>query len=236
MIIAGLFIVYVPNIISNWGHISSNIAASRESSFTANAFGLALKSAFIYGTFQLTNIAALIQHSESFENADDSKLCNVFGWIINSLMMVMCALGLFAVVDMEGINKVSIPVLEMVKSGVGSSFMAPLISTLIILGAVSTGVNMIASMTKRIQGAIEAPEVVERSIQTGKPTKVAIIATLVCCIVDFCVAQFGLISLVSKGYSFIAYLTIPVITIPYIIHMIATNFDRKNPPRVTPEA
>jgi hypothetical protein len=147
----------------------------------------------------------------------------------------MCALGLFAVVDMEGINKVSIPVLEMVKSGVGSSFMAPLISTLIILGAVSTGVNMIASMTKRIQGAIEAPEVVERSIQTGKPRKVAIIATLVCCIVDFCVAQFGLISLVSKGYSFIAYLTIPVITIPYIIHMIATNFDRKNPPRVTPK-
>lgn len=37
----------------------------------------------------------------------------------------------------------------------------------------------------------------------------------------------GLLTLVQKAYSFLAYLEIPVILIPYIIHMIVTRFDTK---------
>ena len=45
--------------------------------------------------------------------------------------------------------------------------------------------------------------------------------------IDFGIAQFGLLTLVQKAYSFLAYLEIPVILIPYIIHMIVTRFDTK---------
>ena len=116
----------------------------------------------------------------------------------------------------------------MVQNGVGASFMTPLISILIILGAVSTAVNMVAAMVKRICG--------ERKNTSGKSagnsrfhiTRKEIIAALICCIVDFGIAQFGLLTLIQKAYSFLAYLAIPVILIPYIVHMIATRFDTRN--------
>ena len=44
----------------------------------------------------------------------------------------------------------------MVQNGVGKAFMTPLISVLIILGAVSTAVNMVAAMVRRICSGIEA--------------------------------------------------------------------------------
>ena len=47
-----------------------------------------------------------------------------------------------------------------------------------------------------------------------------------CCVIDFGIAQFGLLTLIQKAYSAIAYLAIPVILIPYIVHMIVTKFDR----------
>ena len=48
-----------------------------------------------------------------------------------------------------------------------------------------------------------------------------------CCLVDFGIAQFGLLNLIQKAYSMIAYLAIPVILVPYVIHMVATRFDTK---------
>lgn len=227
MIVGGMLIVYIPNIIYQWDTISSNISTAVTSS--QGAFLPALYSAFLYGTFQLANIAVLVQHAEMFKEPKDSISSNIFGWIINSLMLLLTVIGLFSITQEPDIFSFDIPVLRVVQNGVGSSFLTPIISVLIILGAVSTGVNMVAAMTKRIQGKFEDPKITQAAMQANKPTKISIIATLVCCIIDFLISQFGLIPLISKGYSFIAYLAIPTITIPYIVHMIVTNFDRKNP-------
>ena len=62
----------------------------------------------------------------------------------------------------------------------------------------------------------------------GKPVVRTVIAALICCLVDFGIAQFGLLTLIQKAYSALAYLAVPVILIPYIIHMIVTRFDSKN--------
>lgn len=234
LIVVGMFIVYIPNIFYLWGTISNNI--SKAAGSAGSLFLPALYSAFLYGTFQLTNIAVFVQHAESFDSPKDSVKSNIFGWIINSVMLFMTVLGLFSIVEIDGVSKFPVPVLKVTENGVGGKYMTWLISVLIILGAVSTAVNMVAAMTKRIQGTFENPEVTRKAMESGKTTKIAVIATLACCIIDFCIAQFGLIQLVSKGYSFIAYLTIPIIVIPYIVHMAVTNFDRKNPPRVLENA
>lgn len=42
-----------------------------------------------------------------------------------------------------------------------------------------------------------------------KVTKKEIAAALLCCLVDFGIAQFGLLTLIQKAYSGIAYLAIP---------------------------
>ena len=238
-IIAGLLIVYIPNIISGLSGIS---AAAEIMTKAELPFGDALYSAFLYGTFQLSNIAVFVQHAKSFDRPGDAVKSMGVGFVVNALMMVMVVLGLMTVYTNPDAAGQSVPTLFMVQNGVGASFMTPLISILIILGAVSTAVNMVAAMVKRICGEKEdkASGEVERASgeaeaaeePAGKRrfqvTRKEIIAALICCIVDFGIAQFGLLTLIQKAYSFLAYLAIPVILIPYIIHMIATRFDTKN--------
>ena len=236
-IIAGLLIVYIPNIVSNF----SGIADAVDSMTAAKLpFGDALYSAFLYGTFQLSNIAVFVQHARSFEKPGDAVKSMGVGFAVNSLMMVMVVLGLMTIYTSPDAAQQSIPTLFMVQNGVGASFMTPLISILIILGAVSTAVNMVGAMVKRIckesgrETSVEQKKETDAGRKTAgestagfKVTKKEIAAALLCCLVDFGIAQFGLLTLIQKAYSGIAYLAIPVILIPYIVHMIVTRFDTK---------
>jgi uncharacterized membrane protein YkvI len=81
---------------------------------------------------------------------------------------------------------------------------------------------MVAAGTTRICHMID-----KNHNPDGKPSAKVIISTLVLCLVGFGVSQFGLLPLVSKGYGMLAYLTFPVIIIPYIIHAIYTKCDTK---------
>ena len=199
-IIAGLLIVYVPNIIAGAGKIGDTVNAMKTADLP---FGKALYAAFLYGTFQLANVAVFVQHAKSFEKPQDAGKSMAVGAVLNALLMIMVVLGIMTVYQNPEMSQQSVPTLFMVQQGVGSKFMTPLISVLIILGAVSTAVNMVAAMVKRIHAA------------------------LACCIADFLIAQFGLLTLIQKAYSILAYLAIPVILVPYVVHMIATRFDTK---------
>ena len=221
-IIAGLLVVYIPNIIAGSGAIAQTVHT-----MTAQPapFGKALYAAFLYGTFQLANVAVFVQHAKSFEKPNDAVKSMGIGWVINALLMVMVVLGLLSVCSNPDIVNQSVPTLFMVQNGVGNNVLTPLISILIILGAVSTAVNMVAAMVKRICSGLEKSR--PQQTQGRKITSRQIAVALICCVVDFGIAQFGLLTLIQKAYSALAYLAIPVILIPYIVHMIATRFDTK---------
>ena len=218
-IIAGLLIVYIPNIASGFPDIT---AAAEQMTDARLPLSDALWSAFIYGTFQLSNIAVFVQHAKSFEKPKDAIKSMGIGFVINTLIVVMVVLGLMTVYTNPDAANQSVPTLFMVQNGAGAAFMTPLISILIILGAVSTAVNMVAAMVKRI-----CKNTTAASGSRIRISKREIIAALICCIIDFGIAQFGLLTLIQKAYSIIAYLAIPVILIPYLIHMAVTRFDTK---------
>lgn len=225
-IIAGLLIVYIPNIAAGAGDIAQTVTAMGEQRLPV---GKALYSAFIYGTFQLANIAVFVQHAKPFEKPGDAVRSMGIGCIINAAMMIMVVLGLMTVCSEPDMENQSIPTLFMVQNGVGQGFMTPLISVLIILGAVSTAVNMVAAMVKRLNAGFDKRaknKPVHANVFRGVTLREIVIA-LVCCLVDFGIAQFGLLVLIQKAYGILAYLAIPVILIPYIVHMIATRFDTK---------
>lgn len=236
-IIAGLLIVYIPNIAAGFGAIKETAAAMQAEPVP---FGKALYSAFLYGTFQLANVAVFVQHAKSFEKPDDAVKSMGIGFVVNTLMMTMVVLGIMTVCQNPEMKNQSVPTLFMVQNGVGKAFMTPLISVLIILGAVSTAVNMVAAMVRRICSGIEAGcadrkktvlagESVKNAGETPKRkiSRHEIFAALICCIVDFAIAQFGLLTLIQRAYSVLAYLAIPVILIPYLVHMAVTRFDTK---------
>ena len=221
-IIAGLLIVYVPNIIAGAGKIGDTVNTMKTADLP---FGKALYAAFLYGTFQLANVAVFVQHAKSFEEPQDAGKSMAVGAVLNALLMIMVVLGIMTVYQNPEMIQQSVPTLFMVQQGVGSKFMTPLISVLIILGAVSTAVNMVAAMVKRIHAGLA-----ERSSRTetaGKISRTQILAALVCCIAEFLIAQFGLLTLIQKVYSILAYLAIPVILVPYVVHMAVMRFDTK---------
>ena len=230
-IIAGLLIVYIPNIIHGWQTISST---AHEMTSAPIPFGKAIYSAFLYGTFQLANIAVFVQHAKAFNKPKDSIKSMGLGFVLNALMMTMVVLGIMTISTSPDMANASVPTLLMVQKGIGAGIMTPLISILIILGAVSTAVNMVAAMVKRVSDGItrfrSTADADPSSVSSAPAKKISareIIIALICCLIDFAIAQFGLLTLIQKAYSFLAYLAIPVILVPYIIHMIVTRFDTR---------
>ena len=216
-IIVGLLIVYIPNIIASSHEISQTASTMNSDAFP---LGKALYSAFLYGTFQLANVAVFVQHARSFDKPKDAVKSMGIGCVINIIMMTVVVLGIMTVASNPDMAKQSVPTLFMVQSGVGSRFLTPLISVLIILGAVSTAVNMVAAMVSRICNKKPAKPAISPAAGSARITRKEIIAALICCLADFGIAQFGLLTLIQKAYSFLAYLAIPVILIPYVVRMI----------------
>lgn len=216
-IIVGLLIVYIPNIIASSHEISQTASTMNSDAFP---LGKALYSAFLYGTFQLANVAVFVQHARSFDKPKDAVKSMGIGCVINIIMMTVVVLGIMTVASNPDMAKQSVPTLFMVQSGVGSRFLTPLISVLIILGAVSTAVNMVAAMVARICNKKPAKPAISPAAGSARITRKEIIAALICCLADFGIAQFGLLTLIQKAYSFLACLAIPVILIPYVVRMI----------------
>ena len=216
IIIVGLLVVYVPNIIVQWDAIMNSISTL---SATPAPIGPALWSFFLYASFQLASIGLLTQHAEAFKDETEAKKSMIYGFLVNASIIFMCTLGMLAIALNEGIGSDPLPTLTLVRSGVGSVVLTPIISILIILGAISTAVNMVAGSVQRFTNALEkrsSPEVNEAK-RKMRMTIIALIFTLLA----FSIAQFGLIPLVKQGYGYLGYLTIICIVIPFIVRMIA---------------
>lgn len=216
-IVAGLFLVYVPNIIAQWGDIQANMAASAAA---PQPFGKALWMTIVYGSFQLASIGLLVQHAAPFKEPDDARTSMIAGFFVNGIICLMAVLGLTAITNDPNWMKEPIPLMILVNKGPASAILRPIISILIVLGSVSTAVNMIAGMSNRVCKGLDP-----NFNPTDKPGRNVIIVTLICTVVAFLIAQLGLNKIVAVGYKYLGYLTIPVIVIPYIVHMIVTKFD-----------
>ncbi len=213
-IIVGIIIIYVPNVISSWPTITKNIADLKSSAIpNEHGFFAALWKSIVYAGFQTCCIGAYIAHSNVLKDKNDAKKAAISGFIINALILTIATLGIIAYYN-EGILNEAVPALFVVKNGIGSSWMMPLVSILIIIGAVSTGVNLIYGITQRILifwSKNDSEEVAKK-----KERKRSIIASTSYVILTWCIAQFGLIPLIAKGYGTLGYVSIFVIILPIL--------------------
>ncbi len=216
IIIVGLLVVYIPNIFAQWGTITKNITDMAANPAPA---GPALWRGFIYAAFQLAAIGLFTQHAQSFTNESEAKKSMIYGFIVNAGIIFMCTVGMIAVINNPDLSNAKVPTLLLVQTGVGAKVLTPVISILIILGAVSTAVNMIAGVVARFVNSLEKKDVSEEASNGKRKVRTMVIAVLFVMLAFF-IAQFGLIPLVSKGYGYLGYLTIIVVVIPFIIHMI----------------
>lgn len=221
LIVAGLLVVFLLNIAVQWDAIQANIAQLSTQNLPLLP---ALWSMTVYAAFQIASSPAIhSQHAEALEKPRDAVFTYVLGFVVNSAMILLATLGVLAIVSLEEYATSSMPVMLLITNGVGGSILLPILSILIILGSVSTAVNMVSAGTTRVCRVLD-----KNFDADAKPTAKVVVATLILCLVGFGVAQFGLLALVNKGYGVLAYLTFPVIMIPYIVHMIDTRMDTKH--------
>lgn len=226
LIIAGLVLVLVPNIIVQFPAIAEAISkmASGEmvaASAETGAFGPALWSAVLYFFFQLASVSVMYQHMEP---VTDVKQINKAAWgmfIVNFFSMELAIVGMLAVMYAADMATATVPMLVLVQNGVGASLLTPIISVLIILGAISTGVNMIAGIVARVVNALERGKS-EAEKKSGHMVRMAI-ATMIFTAIAWGIAQFGLMAVVKKGYAYLGYASLITVFIPFVIHAIITK-------------
>ena len=154
LIIIGLVIVLVPNIIAQWGDITAAIGrmSSGEMSVLSHetgAFGPALYSAVLYFFFQLASVSVMYQHMEDVTDIKQINRAAIGMFLCNFLAMELAIVGLLGIAYVADLASASVPMLVLVQNGVGAKILTPIISILIILGAISTAVNMISGIVTR---------------------------------------------------------------------------------------
>ena len=172
----------------------------------------------IYVAFQIASSPAIhSQHAQALAKPKDAVLTYVLGFLVNSSVAFLLVLGVIAIVNDPGYSNASVPFVLLANNGKHSAIMSTIISVLIVLGSVTTAVNMTSAMTVRICHSLDKNYAFD-----GKPDKKAMLTILLLTSISFLVARFGLLPVIQKGYSIAAYIALPSICVPYIVHAVYT--------------
>lgn len=227
LIIIGLVLVLVPNIIAQWGDITASIGRMTSGempviSSETGAFGPALWSAVLYFFFQLASVSVMYQHMEDVTDVKQINKAAIWMFICNFLAMELSIFGLLAIAYVAELATASVPMLVLVQNGVGAGILTPIISILIILGAISTAVNMISGIVTRCVNAMERRMDSKEKKAKGHLARNAVF-TAIFTFLAFAIAQFGLMTVVKKGYAYLGYAALITLFIPFVVHVIGTK-------------
>ncbi len=233
-IIVGVLVIFIPNLIYAWPEMIKNVGVlKRGASNSASGFWHAFVQCMVYAGFQGSVLGAYISHASILKNKAEAKKAALWGLLINGGIITLAALGIMAFYN-PGMSKAPIPTLILVNNGVGSSWMRPIVSVLIILGSISTAVNLIYGIVDRISSWLSRHESVE--IAEEKQKNRSIVISIIYTIFTWGIAQFGLIPLVSKGYGSIGYISIIAIILPILVRGVIgwsnSNKEVNNPIKV----
>ena len=227
LIIIGLVLVLVPNIIAQWGDITASIHTMSSGKMTvlsseSGAFGPALYSAVLYFFFQLASVSVMYQHMEDVTDEKQINKAAIWMFVCNFCAMELSILGLLAIAYVSELASASVPMLVLVQNGVGAGILTPIISLLIILGAISTAVNIISGIVTRCVNAVE-----RRMDRSAKKAQEHLgrnaVFTAIFTFLAFAIAQFGLMTVVKKGYAYLGYAAFITLFVPFVVHAVATK-------------
>ena len=227
MILVGLVLVLVPNIIAQWPAIAESAGRMASGEMTvlsseSGAIGSALWSAVLYFFFHLASVSVTYQQMEHVTDESQINKAAIWMFICNFFAMELSIVGLLAVAYVAELATASVPMLVLVQNGVGAGILTPIISILIILGAISTAVNMISGIVTRCVNSIERRMDSDEKRAKGHLGRNAVF-TLIFTLLAFAIAQFGLMAVVKKGYAYLGYASFITLFIPFIIHAVKTK-------------
>ncbi len=216
ILIACIFLIYIPNIIHFYPDIIHNLAAIKSGKIVTGSPNTLLDSfwwAAKYGALQCCAIGAYIVHTKACPDKASIKKAAIVGFLINTVIMYFTYFGILAFAG-QGVLKDAVPAVFVVMHGVGGSWMTGLITLCIVIGAVSTGVALVYGTTNRIVTFLGRRMTEDE--RTRKRGIHAVFSSAVLVVACWFVAQFGLIPLIGKGYGNIGWVSLLVLTVPVL--------------------
>ncbi len=172
-----------------------------------HSFGSALWSAVLYASFQCACLATTHSLTEELPDRKSVIWAGIFGFLLNGAMMLLTSYMLLSYFpDCIGSN---LPVFEIITTRFNSPFLLAAYSMALFLALVTTAITCSSALTARAE--------VFTARWIPNQTANRFVCNLVVMIIGYCVAQFGLLAILNKGYSFIGYICIPLVILPTLI-------------------
>lgn len=201
-LVLGILMVYGSNLLTQFSSIRQVITQLESTS----SLGSALWRMILFASLQALALGALVAVADVLKDKADAKRAAIAGFILNSCLISLASLTLLA--HYPGIITIPVPTIYMVRAGLGGAFTEGLISILILLGVISTGVNFVFGGVRRLVAWWPT-----EGGSTGQ-RKLSIMGSFIYVLITWSVALMGLIPLVSKGYVFLGYLGLLFLIIP----------------------
>ncbi len=204
LIIIGMLIIYVANLFVNLPELIGVLKAAPAPKGLGDAFWAMLK----YVGFQACAMGAYIAVADALMSHEDVKKAFRYGVIVNAGVLWLATLGVLA--HYPTILAEKVPVLYVAAHGGGGAFGTAIVSILIFLAVVSTGVSLIYGGARRIVGWWG------RSHRGSNEHRTNVVASLVYVLITWSIALFGLLPLIAKGYGYLGSIAIFLLVIPIL--------------------
>jgi uncharacterized membrane protein YkvI len=206
LIISGMLVIYVSNLAVNFPTLLAVVKSLPSSN---GGFWAAMWQSVKYAGLQCSLIGAYTAVADALQTQSDVRKAAFSGFIVNAGVMALATTGVLthypAILDEET------PITYITQHGGGGNMGVALVSMIILLAVVSTGVGLIYGGARRISARWMK--------HTGalNSRKMDIISSAVYVTASWCVASFGLILLISKGYTWIGYVSTPLVVVPIVL-------------------
>lgn len=213
LVLAVLAVIVILSISSGKMSLGAALANQSSNPLITMSFPKALWSAVIYAAFQATVIANISSVANQLPNRSTSKKAAIIGICGNAGMLVVLSLFLLASTSMEGVNVLDssttggLPFYTILQSlGFGWAQVVYVITVFIAVVSTAVGFSFggLARFSKFYRKADEAT-----------PGKDAILVGVLLLACAAC-SKFGLVKLVSTGYTILGYVNLPILILPAI--------------------
>ncbi len=164
--------------------------------------------AFLYSMFQLIGIAAYVPISDVLTTRRDVVKAAVLGFMINALVLWGVSYTLLGYYP--GVVKEALPLLSGIKKlGAGYGWLVTAYSVMLYVGNLSTVTSFMFGTINRVESTVSKKTSLFSNVALGRWVTGAMLLAI--CVG---IAQFGLIPIVAKGYSFLGYFGIAGVLVP----------------------
>ena len=224
IVVGILLVIMVLLAVNGDGDLSGSIAnqAQNHSDAGSGSWLGALWSAIIYGSFQATIVANIASVAEDIPNRRESKKAAVTGFLANTILLIVLCMMLFSYTNVYDITSEDLPFYSLLQR-LGYDWLTVVYIIIVFIAVLSTVVGFAFAGVARFSKYYQPKEGKKSSLRDAIFVGVMLIACAL-------VSKLGIMVLVSKGYTILGYLNLPIIVLPAIIiggHKISKKYLKK---------